>query len=529
MTHTMQDTTRHWLAPISSEIVVRIAPDKLPRIAVIPPKIAAWTGQPTEALIGHRVADVFDDIMPGLAVVVDDVVTSGTPVRDYRLSFEDEMGVAHAVLLQAFLGPGPTEPGTQEVVLRLDELPTSRRTAEAEPETSTFHGMVGRSPTLLKVFRKIEIYGPTDAPVLITGETGTGKELAAQALHAYSRRRHQPFIAVNCSALSVELLDSELFGHERGAFTGAIRAHKGRFERAHGGTLFLDEIGEMPMSAQAKLLRVLEEGQIERVGSERMIEVDVRLVTATNVPLEWAVQEKKFRLDLYHRLDVLRLHMPSVRERVEDMPSLVAHFLHQFNQRYQRHVRRLTSEAVRLLQAYAWPGNIRELRNVLERVYVETRTEVIGRRAFDEWVQERTRFSPGAWDLEARQTALAARPTLVTPYPAPPSSSRALLPYYRDGSAPIDGEPVPSVYQIEGEWSEISQQEKPPRRGAKDLDQERIVDAYQQAGGNVTQAARLLGVHKATLYRRLKALGLTRETLAAAPHPDSHGRTDTDH
>ena len=195
-------------------------------------------------------------------------------------------------------------------------------------------GFIGHSPALLQVFRKIEIYGPTDAPVVITGETGTGKELAARALHAHSQRHRRPFVAVNCAALSEELLESELFGHEKGAFTSAVRAHRGRFERAHEGTLFLDEIGEMPLRLQAKLLRVIEEGVIERVGGEREVTVDVRLMSATNVPLEIAVQSRTFRLDLYHRLDVLRVHMPPLRERLDDIPLLADHFLQLLNEKY---------------------------------------------------------------------------------------------------------------------------------------------------------------------------------------------------
>jgi sigma-54 specific flagellar transcriptional regulator A len=385
--------------------------------------------------------------------------------------------------------------------------------AEPLPEVQTSYGMVGRSVALLRVFRKIEIYGPTEAPVLITGETGTGKEIAARAVHECSRRQHNPFIAVNCSTLVGELLESELFGHEKGAFTGAHRAHRGRFERAHKGTLFLDEIGEMPLIAQAKLLRVLEEGVIERVGGERSFSVDVRLVTATNLPLEWAVQAKNFRLDLYHRLEVLRFHMPPLRERIEDIPLLVEHYLRLFDRQYQRHVHRLTPEALALLQDYSWPGNIRELRNVLERVYVETTTEVIGRKAFDEWFHERSQFFPGAWDLEARREALAARQALITPYPGNASIPRPLLPQPRDALPPIDVEPRSVADLSPDAWEYLEPGENVLQRGAKNLTRERIEQAYRRTAGNITQAARYLGIHKATLYRRMKTLGLTRGDL----------------
>jgi transcriptional regulator with GAF, ATPase, and Fis domain len=516
MIHNAQDDRRHWLVPIPPEVVVSVPPAGLPLITEVAPKIAGWTGNPPEALKGRTISEAFDHILPGLAVVVDEVRTSGTPVRDYRIAFEDRDGVQRTVLLQASLKPGKSKPGQQDVVLRMEEVSSKRALAEPTPEVQTAYGMVGRSAALLSVLRKIEIYGPTEAPVLITGETGTGKEIAARAVHACSRRRHNPFIAVNCSTLVGELLESELFGHEKGAFTGAHRAHRGRFERAHNGTLFLDEIGEMPLIAQAKLLRVLEEGVIERVGGERSLSVDVRLVTATNLPLEWAVQAKNFRLDLYYRLEVLRFHMPPLRERLEDIPLLVEHYLRLFDRQYQRHVRRLTPEALALLQDYSWPGNIRELRNVLERVYVETTTEVIGRKAFDEWFHERSRFFPGAWDLEARRKALAARQALITPYPGSDPVPRPLLPQPRDALPPIDVEPRPVADLSPDAWEYLEPGENVLQRGAKHLTRERIEQAYRRTAGNITQAARYLGIHKATLYRRMKTLGLTREDLDTA-------------
>jgi sigma-54 specific flagellar transcriptional regulator A len=365
------------------------------------------------------------------------------------------------------------------------------------------------------MLHKIELYGPTDASVLITGETGTGKELVARALHACSQRYQKPFVAVNCASLSEELLESELFGHEKGAFTSAIRAHRGRFERAHSGTLFLDEIGDMPVRLQVKLLRVLEAGVIERVGGEREIVVDVRLEAATNVPLELAVQGGTFRADLYHRLAVLRIHLPPLRQRQEDIPLLTAHFLHLLNEKYQRHIRRVTPDALDLLAAYAWPGNIRELRNVLERVYVETIGEVIGRRAFDEWVEERAEFSPGAWNIEARQTARAERPVLITPYPGTYRVVQPRLPAGPELSPAIEVSPTAFTY-LENQvptrpMAGVMTSQPVPQ----ELTPERLVQAYRRTAGNLTRAAHILGVHRATLYRRMQALGLTRDDLAA--------------
>jgi sigma-54 specific flagellar transcriptional regulator A len=511
MVQNPQTSSHHWLVPLTPELLVSVHADRPAVITEVAPRVAAWTGRPARDLIGRPLAEVFDPIIPGLSVTVEEVCNTGAPVRDYRMVFTDHTGVERTILLQASFRPAKLAEGYGLVALRLEEITAKAREREAPREARVFHGMVSCSPAMLKVFRKIEIYGPTDAPVLVTGETGTGKELAARALHACSRRRLKPFIAVNCAALSKELLESELFGHERGAFTGAVSAHKGRFERAHSGTLFLDEIGEMPLTAQAKLLRVLEDGQIERVGGERPVPVDIRLLAATNVPLELAVQSRKFRLDLFHRLAVLRLHMPPLSERLEDIPVLVEHFLHFLNQRYQRHIRGLTPEAIALLQDYFWPGNLRELRNVLERVYVETTAEVIGRKAFEEWEEERTAVFPGAWNLAARQTARAARPALITPYSRQLQTQRPLLPQFRDVPTPIEIEPAP-VTSVDGHTQpKLPQHEAAPPPGL--LTREHIMRAYQRAAGNLTQAARSLGVHKATLYRRMKALGLTRADL----------------
>ncbi len=502
--------------PLTPELLLAVHPDKGPIILDIAPRLAAWTGHPVAALVGQPLDEVFHHIIPGLPVVVEEVLRSGMPVHDYRLTFTDHDGVQRTLALQAGLRPGTPGQQYRLVVLRLEELPQRAGVAEDVKESRGWHGLLGHAPAFVRVLHKIEIYGPTDAPVLITGETGTGKELVARALHECSRRHQKPLVAVNCAALSEELLESELFGHEKGAFTSAVRSHRGRFERAHGGTLFLDEIGDMPVRLQVKLLRVLEEGVVERVGGEREIPVDVRLEASTNVPLELAVQAGTFRADLYHRLAVLRIHMPPLRQRPEDLPLLVAHFLDLLNQKYHRHIRRLTPDAMALLADYDWPGNIRELRNVLERVYVETVGEVIGRRAFDEWVEERSQFSPGAWDIEARQTSLAERPVLITPYPGAYRVLPARLPAGPDTSPTIDVAPTAFTYLDGRTPTRPEPRDITPPQVPQELTPERLVQAYRRAAGNLTRAARLLGVHRATLYRRMQALGLRRDDLAAA-------------
>ncbi|MDH1209670.1 sigma 54-interacting transcriptional regulator [Pseudomonas chengduensis] len=234
----------------------------------------------------------------------------------------------------------------------------------------SYREIVGQSEPILKIVRQIDVVGPTDASVLIHGESGTGKELIARAIHQASRRAAHPLIRVNCAAIPADLFESEFFGHVRGAFTGALRDRVGRFELADGGTLFLDEVGEIPLELQSKLLRVLQEGQFERVGEERTRRVDVRIIAATNRDLRAEVQAKRFREDLYFRLNVFPLQSPALRERREDIPLLASHFIEQVGQRLNLPGRRLSNGDIARLQGYHWPGNIRELQNVIERALI---------------------------------------------------------------------------------------------------------------------------------------------------------------
>ncbi|MCB9674337.1 MAG: sigma-54-dependent Fis family transcriptional regulator [Alphaproteobacteria bacterium] len=236
------------------------------------------------------------------------------------------------------------------------------------PEPGEELGMVGRTPAMQEVYARIEKVAPSPTTVLITGESGTGKELVARALHARSDRASGPFIQVNCGAIPENLFESELFGYEKGAFTGAVGSKPGRFELADGGTLFLDEVGELPLDMQVKLLRALQEGVIDRVGGIRPLTVDVRVVAATNVDLSQAVANGRFRNDLYYRLNVIPIPLPPLRDRPEDVPRLAQHFLKRFNSRLQRDITAIDDDALVALQAYDWPGNIRELENLMERL-----------------------------------------------------------------------------------------------------------------------------------------------------------------
>src|SRR6202030_4204891 len=233
-----------------------------------------------------------------------------------------------------------------------------------------FTQIIGNSASLRRTLKRVETVAPTDSTVLIYGETGTGKELIARAIHDLSLRRSKPFVKLNCAAIPTGLLESELFGHEKGAFTGAIAQRIGRFEVANGGTIFLDEIGEIPLELQTKLLRVLQEREFERLGSSHTLRTDARLIAATNRDLEAMVSEQKFRSDLFFRLNVFPVHVPPLRERQGDIPLLVRHFTQQFSRRMKKVMDTIPSEAMDALCRYHWPGNIRELQNVIERAVI---------------------------------------------------------------------------------------------------------------------------------------------------------------
>ncbi len=274
------------------------------------------------------------------------------------------------------------EESTEEKILLRDEL-------KSEP---SFEEIVGRSPALQRVLREVDVVAPTDSGVLIQGETGTGKELIAQAIHHRSPRRDRPFVKVNCAAIPSGLLESELFGHEKGAFTGAVMRKPGRFEVADKGTLFLDEVGDIPLDLQSKLLRVLQEREFERLGSTRTQQVDVRVIAATHRDLKKMVEEGTFRSDLYYRLHVFPLVVPPLRDRREDIPRIVRHYVDKYAKRMNRHIETIPSRTMEALVNYSWPGNVRELQNFVERAVILT-SETCLRAPLDELKQEPTRAS----------------------------------------------------------------------------------------------------------------------------------------
>ena len=321
--------------------------------------------------------------------------------------------------------------------------------------------IVGRSPRMKSVMHEIQQAADSRSTILLRGESGTGKELVARALHKQSARRQQPFVKLNCAALPETLLESELFGHEKGAFTGAVKTRRGRFELADSGTLFLDEIGDMSLAMQVKLLRVLQERNFERVGGHRPISVDVRIIAATNVDLEDAVRHRRFREDLYYRLHVVPIVMPSLGERREDIPSLVGHFLARFNSENRKNLK-ISSAAMDLIVGYDWPGNVRELENCVERMVVMTRREI------------------------------------VAPEDVPLSVGL--------GTAPLAAETAPQPLPFENRSATLP-------KAVAEIERERLVEALQTSGGVQTRAAMLLGITPRQLGYKLKKYRIAPKTL----------------
>jgi nitrogen regulation protein NR(I) len=344
--------------------------------------------------------------------------------------------------------------------------------------------IVGNSIAMHQVYKLVGQVAPTNATVLITGESGTGKELVARAIYQNGSRSQKPFIAINCAAIPENLLESELFGHEKGAFTGAMTQRIGKFEQCDGGTLFLDEIGDMPITTQTKILRVLQEGEISRVGSNGSIKTDVRIIAATNKDLWQAVEKKEFREDLFYRLNVVRLHLPPLRERLSDVPQLVAYFINKFRLKQGGGPAQISDDALAALQRYSWPGNVRELENCIQRAMVLATGTTI---AVANLPVEITRWTAPA-------PAPAAAPSSPSiPSPAAPSAAPA-LPSNSGGPKTLE-EAIHVLFEC-------------ARRDGKlkllpAAERELIVRALEETGGNQVQAAKLLGITRATLRKRV--------------------------
>ncbi len=340
------------------------------------------------------------------------------------------------------------------------------------------YGLIGESEKMQAVFEIIEKVADTPSTVLVTGESGTGKELVAKALHENSGRKNNPFIKINCAAIPKNLMESELFGYEKGAFTGATSCKPGRFELANQGTLFLDEIGEIPVEMQVKLLRAIQESEFERVGGIKTLKVDVRLITATNRDLEQEVSSGAFREDLYYRLNVVPLRIPPLRERPGDIPLLVAHILEKFRTRLSKEVHGITEEAMAVLSAHNWPGNIRELENVLERTILFCGgSEIALNDLPEELCAKSSEDALEAVDVVNTDAASTAAPSSATSAPAPLEAGKTSL---KDA--------------VRAETSRV--------------EKELIAQALNETTGNVTQAAKLLKISRKSLQTKMKDFGL---------------------
>jgi two-component system nitrogen regulation response regulator GlnG len=351
-------------------------------------------------------------------------------------------------------------------------------------------GIVGRSQAMQEVFKLIGQLASSDATALLTGESGTGKELVARAIYHHSRRRDRPFRPINCAAIPEHLLESELFGHEKGAFTGASAQHIGKFEQCHGGTVFLDEIGDMSLATQAKVLRVLQSGAFERVGGSETVQVDVRVIAATNQPLEQAVAQRRFREDLFYRLNVVRIHLPPLRERPGDVPLLVNYFLQKIVQSQKTPPKSISPEAVAALERYAWPGNVRELENALHRATVIAKGQTIL--------------------LADLPPHIAAAPAALAPTAATPGSDHAPLPgppAHQPGRASPASTDVAAVAGTLFGWARLH----PSFKILPAVERELILHALRETRGNQAQAAKLLGITRATLRKRMDKFGIREE------------------
>ena len=407
------------------------------------------TGRPRDEVLGRDCHEVFgpEGICGGECRFRDGAPDPITPAT-YEIGLITGDGEDRRI--QVFAHPLATgASGQQAVFVQLRDVSELQGLRARVRQRRSLEGMVAISTPMRDVFESIEQVATSDYPVLLFGESGTGKELAANAIHRRSRRKGGPFVPINCGALPENILDSELFGHVRGAFTGAIRDKKGRFELAHRGTLFLDEVGELSPAFQVKLLRALQEKCFERVGGERTVSVDVRIVAATNRDLRSMIRAGSFRQDLFYRLCVVPLTMPPLRSRVEDVPLLVEQMMEQIREESGKDIGDVSDRAMRLLMGYRWPGNVRELINALQFASVRCSETVIRAAHLPAEIQQLSQPRRGSLNLPGARLADA------------------------------------------------------PRKRTR-LDVERVEAALAETGGNKVQAARVLGVGRATLYRFLK-------------------------
>ena len=449
------DLSLHWKTIIDTlkEGLVVVGPDGT--IAAVNPAAEALTGYSADEMIGRscRMLDCTGCVIYGLGsgekwckLFQDGMVKA----KKCLITSKDHHSVTvlkNATVLRdnegRVIGAVETLTDISEIVRQQEEILALRKTLDLD---DNYFGILGKSAPMQRLFEMIQSVSQSDTPVMIYGQSGTGKEMVARAIHWASPRECKPFIKVNCAALNENLLESELFGHVKGAYTGADRSRIGRFEAASGGSIFLDEIGDIPLSTQIKLLRVLEEKEIERVGDHTPIQVDVRIITATNKNIEDLIAQGRFREDLYFRVNVFPLTIPPLKERPEDIPIIIQHFLEQYNQKSAKKITGLSPEAVARLSAHAWPGNVRELRNAVEYALV---------------------LCPGG-EIDSRHL-----PQKIV--------AEAICP--------------------------------PPFASSPHQERDDLIRVLRQADGNQSAAARMLGVSRVTVWKRMKKhhIDLTRD------------------
>ncbi len=427
-----------------------IVHDEKRRLMLVNRSAERLTGVGRDRMLGRDCHEIFKDMgLCGAACAFKDGAIRNTP-RDQEVAFSRPDGEVRHVRFKST--PVVINKRTRGVLVTIRDLTEIDNLKFRLDKRREFHGMIGVSRAIGEIFETIRAVGPSDYPVLISGESGTGKELAASAIHKESRRLSGPFVPVNCGALPENILESELFGHVRGAFTGAIRDKKGRFELADGGTIFLDEVGELPLHMQAKLLRVLQQSAFERVGGEKSVTVDIRVISATNRDLKEMVQAGTFREDLFYRLCVVPLELPPLRDRTEDIPYITASILEKVRDETGKKISAISEEAMRLLMSHPWRGNVRELINALQFASVLCRTSTIGANHLPLEIREP---STGSWTPPPR-------PEAVNVFPLGTGA---------------------------------------PDRKRKKLTEEAVRQALARTNGNRLKAAKLLGVGRATLYR----------------------------
>ena len=400
----------------------------------------------SRSVIGRNAREVFEDGFPGIRELIEKTIEDHRPVKNFNLEITDRNAEVKTYLVSTAIVE-ETDSIEQGIILVLHDVSETTRLRKARISMLSFGSLIGAAENMKEVYSLIETVSQYDTTVLVFGETGTGKELVARTIHEQSHRATGPFIPVSCSALTSSLLESELFGHVKGAFTGAIKDRRGRFDLANKGTIFLDEVGTLSLDVQVKLLRTIQERVIEPVGSSRPIPIDVRVISATNRDLSELVAKKEFREDLYYRLKVFQIELPPLRDRRLDIPHLADAFIEKFNKLYNRKVIGLSGPAKELLMTYTWPGNVRELENAVEHALVLT---------------------PGG---------------IVDPQYLPPEIRHMS----ENGTSP------------------------PPPEQDPGTEEEKIRRGLAAFGGNVSRTAKHLGMHRTTLWRKMREFGIRRD------------------